>query len=69
MSLVFVSSFIWTMKFLTNAAAIQATRHARRVYVGGLSPTANEQVIESHFICLYIEILCEKGRSLLFLAF
>lgn len=34
----------------------QATRHARRVYVGGLPPTANEQVILSsisigcHFI-------------------
>jgi hypothetical protein len=24
---------------------IQATRHARRVYVGGLPPTANEQVL------------------------
>lgn len=29
--------FILTLQF-------QATRHARRVYVGGLPPTANEQV-------------------------
>ena len=28
-----------------QAMTQQATRHARRVYVGGLPPTANEQVI------------------------
>lgn len=27
----------------------QATRHARRVYVGGLPPTANEQSISTFF--------------------
>ncbi|KAJ0888788.1 putative RNA recognition motif domain, nucleotide-binding alpha-beta plait domain superfamily [Helianthus annuus] len=27
----------------------QATRHARRVYVGGLSPTANEQTVATFF--------------------
>lgn len=27
----------------------QATRHARRVYVGGLPPTANEQSIATFF--------------------
>nr|GMC95641.1 splicing factor U2af large subunit A isoform X1 [Ipomoea batatas]GMD04265.1 splicing factor U2af large subunit A isoform X1 [Ipomoea batatas]GMD19247.1 splicing factor U2af large subunit A isoform X1 [Ipomoea batatas] len=30
----------------------QATRHARRVYVGGLPPNANEQVLYSHWFCL-----------------
>lgn len=39
---------------LPNAALIQppsqqATRHARRVYVGGLPPTANEQSIATFF--------------------
>jgi splicing factor U2AF subunit len=27
----------------------QATRHARRVYVGGLPPTANEQSVSTFF--------------------
>ena len=27
----------------------QATRHARRVYVGGLPPTANEAVVATFF--------------------
>ena len=30
----------------------QATRHARRVYVGGLPPTANEQVFHRHLFLL-----------------
>lgn len=39
---------------LPNTALIQppsqqATRHARRVYVGGLPPTANEQSIATFF--------------------
>ncbi|GJV09396.1 splicing factor U2af large subunit B-like protein isoform X3 [Tanacetum coccineum] len=34
---------------LTNAAAIQATRHARRIYFGELSPTANEQSVATYF--------------------
>ncbi|XP_078441703.1 splicing factor U2af large subunit B-like isoform X5 [Wolffia australiana] len=32
-----------------QAMTQQATRHARRVYVGGLSPTANEQSVASFF--------------------
>ncbi|GMH05437.1 hypothetical protein Nepgr_007277 [Nepenthes gracilis] len=32
-----------------QAMAQQATRHARRVYVGGLPPTANEQTIATFF--------------------
>ena len=30
----------------------QATRHARRVYVGGLPPTANEQVLDMTELCI-----------------
>lgn len=33
----------------TQAASQQATRHARRVYVGGLPPTATEQSISTFF--------------------
>ncbi|KAF5791375.1 putative RNA recognition motif domain, U2 snRNP auxilliary factor, large subunit, splicing factor [Helianthus annuus] len=32
-----------------QAMTQQATRHARRVYVGGLSPTANEQTVATFF--------------------
>ncbi|KAD4888422.1 hypothetical protein R6Q59_034558 [Mikania micrantha] len=32
-----------------QAMTQQATRHARRVYVGGLSPTANEQTVAAFF--------------------
>ncbi|GKE24772.1 splicing factor U2af large subunit B isoform X3 [Tanacetum coccineum] len=32
-----------------QAMTQQATRHARRVYVGGLSPTANEQSVATYF--------------------
>ncbi|KAB2084047.1 hypothetical protein ES319_A05G308200v1 [Gossypium barbadense] len=32
-----------------QAMTQQATRHARRVYVGGLSPTANEQLVATFF--------------------
>ncbi|KAL3645247.1 hypothetical protein CASFOL_010427 [Castilleja foliolosa] len=32
-----------------HAMTQQATRHARRVYVGGLSPTANEQSVATYF--------------------
>lgn len=35
-----------------QAMTQQATRHARRVYVGGLSPTANEQVNTNFFFSL-----------------
>ena len=31
------------------APSQQATRHARRIYVGGLPPTANEQNIATFF--------------------
>ncbi|GJS80976.1 splicing factor U2af large subunit B-like protein isoform X3 [Tanacetum coccineum] len=34
---------------LTNATAIQATRHARHIYFGELSPTANEQSVATYF--------------------
>lgn len=42
--------FFWLFKLVLW----QATRHARRVYVGGLPPTANEQVflVTSLMICL-----------------
>jgi splicing factor U2AF subunit len=33
----------------TQAASQQATRHARRIYVGGLPPTATEQSISTFF--------------------
>jgi hypothetical protein len=36
-----------------QAMTQQATRHARRVYVGGLPPMANEQV-SSHFVLLVL---------------
>lgn len=32
------------MEFFCCVLFLQATRHARRVYVGGLPPMANEQV-------------------------
>jgi splicing factor U2AF subunit len=32
-----------------QAMTQQATRHARRVYVGGLPPVANEQTIATYF--------------------
>ncbi|CAN4094466.1 unnamed protein product [Withania somnifera] len=32
-----------------QAMTQQATRHARRVYVGGLPPTANEQSVATYF--------------------
>ncbi|KAL5725967.1 hypothetical protein ACHQM5_009046 [Ranunculus cassubicifolius] len=32
-----------------QAMTEQATRHARRVYVGGLSPTTNEQSVATFF--------------------
>ncbi|GJN25840.1 hypothetical protein PR202_gb13724 [Eleusine coracana subsp. coracana] len=41
------SSFIPNM--LPNIAVGQATRHARRVYVGGLPPNANEQTVAVYF--------------------
>jgi splicing factor U2AF 65 kDa subunit len=38
-----------------QAMTQQATRHARRVYVGGLPPTANEQVVFiSYLFSIYI---------------
>ena len=47
---------MWRRAPCTDAAAFaaagpsqQATRHARRVYVGGLPPTANEQNIATFF--------------------
>lgn len=41
----YLSSFyIWVFDILIETLRWQATRHARRVYVGGLPPSANEQV-------------------------
>lgn len=41
-------SFVFNLKYFPQSCdfmlLLQATRHARRVYVGGLPPTANEQV-------------------------
>lgn len=37
----------------TSDVLCQATRHARRVYVGGLPPTANEQVIICFILWIY----------------
>lgn len=44
------SHFIWLMSNL------QATRHARRVYVGGLPPTANEQVSHLSLVCCIVHL-------------
>ncbi|CAM8905085.1 unnamed protein product [Rhodiola kirilowii] len=37
------------LNVMPQAMTQQATRHARRVYVGGLSPTANEQSVATFF--------------------
>lgn len=38
----------------------QATRHARRVYVGGLPPMANEQVYSSYNYFAWLLVFCSN---------
>lgn len=45
---VFLPSLLPSLTFKHSFTMMQATRHARRVYVGGLPPMANEQV---RFFC------------------
>lgn len=42
---------------ISSVSFLQATRHARRVYVGGLPPMANEQVILLAFGFVYLLII------------
>lgn len=43
-----------------SLSLLQATRHARRVYVGGLPPLANEQVI---FLVLLLDSISSTNKG------
>lgn len=43
------NSAVGGVSMVAAAPSQQATRHARRIYVGGLPPTANEQNIATFF--------------------
>lgn len=46
--------------FALSLSLLQATRHARRVYVGGLPPLANEQVI---FLVLRLDSIPSTSKG------
>lgn len=56
------------MNSIYFVAYLQATRHARRVYVGGLPPLANEQVLVQLYILLVL-VLTQRNTSSCFSVF